>query len=31
MKISIGNDHAGTDYKFAIIKHLEAKGYTITN
>ncbi len=31
MKISIGNDHAGTDYKFAIIKHLEAKGYSITN
>jgi ribose 5-phosphate isomerase B len=31
MKISIGNDHAGTDYKFAVIKHLEAKGYTINN
>jgi ribose 5-phosphate isomerase B len=31
MKISIGNDHAGTDYKFAIMKHLEAKGYTVTN
>lgn len=31
MKISIGNDHAGTDYKFAVIKHLEAKGFTITN
>lgn len=31
MKISIGNDHAGPDYKFAIVKHLEAKGYTITN
>ncbi|RAJ17859.1 ribose 5-phosphate isomerase B [Olleya aquimaris] len=31
MKIAIGNDHAGTDYKFAIVKHLEAKGYTITN
>ena len=31
MKISIGNDHAGTDYKFAIIKHLEAKGFTVTN
>jgi len=31
MKISIGNDHAGTDYKFAIVKHLETKGYTITN
>lgn len=31
MKISIGNDHAGTDYKNAIVKHLEAKGITITN
>ena len=31
MTISIGNDHAGTDYKFAIIKHLEAKGITVTN
>ncbi|MBQ0768176.1 MAG: ribose 5-phosphate isomerase B [Bizionia sp.] len=31
MTISIGNDHAGTEYKFAVIKHLEAKGYTITN
>ena len=31
MKISIGNDHAGVDYKFAIIKHLKSKGYTIKN
>ena len=31
MKISIGNDHAGTDYKFAIVKHLELKGYTVNN
>lgn len=31
MTISIGNDHAGTDYKFAIIKHLEAKGFIINN
>ena len=31
MTISIGNDHAGTDYKFAIVKHLEAKGITVTN
>jgi len=31
MKISIGNDHAGPDYKSAIVKHLEAKGHTITN
>lgn len=31
MTISIGNDHAGTDYKKAIVKHLEAKGYTVNN
>lgn len=31
MIISIGNDHAGTDYKFAIIKFLESKGITINN
>lgn len=31
MKISIGNDHAGPDYKAAIVKHLETKGHTITN
>ena len=31
MTISIGNDHAGTDYKFAIIKHLEEKGIIVTN
>ncbi|MFD0834768.1 RpiB/LacA/LacB family sugar-phosphate isomerase [Mariniflexile aquimaris] len=31
MKISIGNDHAGTDYKFAILKHLESKGYKVIN
>ena len=31
MKIAIGNDHAGTDYKFAIKTHLESKGYIITN
>lgn len=31
MKISIGNDHAGTQYKFAILKHLEAKGYVVNN
>ncbi|OBX21572.1 MULTISPECIES: ribose 5-phosphate isomerase B [Bizionia] len=31
MKISIGNDHAGTDYKLAVIKHLEAKGHHVTN
>jgi len=31
MKISIGNDHAGTDYKFAIVKHLENKGIEVKN
>jgi len=31
MKISIGNDHAGTDYKFVILKHLESKGYIVNN
>lgn len=31
MKISIGNDHAGPEYKQAIVKHLEAKGITINN
>ena len=31
MKISIGNDHAGVDYKLAIIKHLENKGKTLKN
>lgn len=31
MKISIGNDHAGPDYKQAIVKHLESKGFEIIN
>ena len=31
MTISIGNDHAGTDYKFAIKDFLEAKGFTVHN
>ena len=31
MTISIGNDHAGTDYKFAIIEYLESKGIKVTN
>ena len=31
MKIAIGNDHAGTDYKNTIVKHLEEQGYEITN
>lgn len=31
MTIAIGNDHAGTEYKFKIIKHLEQKGYKVIN
>ncbi|WP_395043881.1 ribose 5-phosphate isomerase B [Flavobacterium sp.] len=31
MKISIGNDHAGPDYKKAIVAFLETKGYEIIN
>ena len=31
MTISIGNDHAGTEYKQAIKAHLEDKGITVNN
>lgn len=31
MKIAIGNDHAGTQYKFEILKKLEAKGIETMN
>lgn len=31
MKISIGNDHAGPDYKQAIVKYLQDKGYEVIN
>ena len=31
MKISIGNDHAGPEYKKAIVQMLQANGYQITN
>ncbi|WP_094138553.1 ribose 5-phosphate isomerase B [Flavobacterium psychrophilum] len=31
MKISIGNDHAGPDYKKAIVQFLEQKGHIIIN
>lgn len=31
MKIAIGNDHAGVEYKEAIVKHLEDKGHEVTN
>lgn len=29
--IAIGNDHAGTEYKFEIIKLVEQKGYKVIN
>ncbi|KAB8152088.1 ribose 5-phosphate isomerase B [Kordia sp. TARA_039_SRF] len=29
--IAIGNDHAGTDYKNAIVAYLESKGYAVKN
>lgn len=31
MKIAIGNDHAGTQYKTTIVKHLETLGHEIAN
>ena len=31
MKISIGNDHAGPEYKKAIVEMLKARGYEVTN
>ena len=31
MKISIGNDHAGTDYKLAIVGLLKSMGYEVIN
>tara|TARA_B100000795_G_scaffold198110_1_gene151994 strand:+ start:13349 stop:13780 length:432 start_codon:yes stop_codon:yes gene_type:complete len=31
MKIAIGNDHAGPEYKLAIVKLLESKGITVEN
>ena len=31
MTIAIGNDHAGTEYKFAIATYLEALGHTVIN
>ncbi|UQD55576.1 ribose 5-phosphate isomerase B [Flavobacterium sp. K5-23] len=31
MKIAIGNDHAGPDYKKAIVEMLKAKGHEVTN
>lgn len=31
MKIAIGNDHAGTDYKFKIVSHLKSKNIEVIN
>ena len=31
MKISIGNDHAGPEYKKAIVQYLESKGHEVIN
>lgn len=31
MTIAIGNDHAGTEYKFEIVKLLEKEGYKVLN
>lgn len=31
MKIAIGNDHAGTEYKLAIVGFLKSKGFEVTN
>lgn len=31
MKISIGNDHAGVDYKNAVVKMLQGRGYEVKN
>ena len=31
MKVSIGNDHAGTDYKLKITEYLEKKNFKIKN
>lgn len=31
MKISIGNDHAGTEYKFQIIDYLKSQGHEVIN
>jgi len=31
MNIAIGNDHAGTTYKYEIIKLLESKGHAVEN
>ena len=31
MKIAIGNDHAGPDYKHTIVAHLKSEGHEVLN
>ena len=31
MKLSIGNDHAGTSYKFRVIEYLKSHGFEVNN
>ncbi|MGB7785303.1 MAG: RpiB/LacA/LacB family sugar-phosphate isomerase [Salinimicrobium sp.] len=31
MKVSIGNDHAGTEYKFAVVEYLKSRNIEVTN
>ncbi len=31
MNISIGNDHAGTDYKFKIVEFLKSRNIQVVN
>ncbi len=31
MKIAIGNDHAGTEYKHAVVKYLKSKDFEVIN
>jgi ribose 5-phosphate isomerase B len=31
MKISLGNDHAGTEYKYEILEYLESQGFEVIN
>ena len=31
MKIAIGNDHAGTEYKNTIVNYLQSEGHQVTN
>ena len=31
MKLAIGNDHAGTDYKLAVVNHLKDQGHEVIN